>query len=122
LRSGLRGLAADGEGNLWAAATESGKLLKVDYRSGAVTEYAPPTEDSGPYSIDVDRKRNLIWFSEIYSDKIGRFDPASNTFVEFPHPIADSDVRRIEIDRSHPNRVWWASARGDKIGYIEAIE
>lgn len=122
LRSGLRGLAADGEGNLWAAATESGRIVKVDYRTGAVTEYAPPTEDSGPYSIDVDRNRNLIWFSEIYADKIGRFDPARNAFVEFPHPVADSDVRRIEVDRSHPNRVWWASARGDKVGYIEVTE
>ncbi len=122
LRSSLRGLAVDSEGNLWAAATESGKLVKVDYRTGAVTEYAPPSEDSGPYSIDVDTKRNLVWFSEIYSDKIGRYDPASNTFLEFPQPIADSDVRRIEIDRSRPSRVWWASARGDKIGYIEVIE
>jgi virginiamycin B lyase len=122
LRSGLRGLAADSEGNLWAAATESGKLVKVDYRTGAVTEYAPPSEDSGPYSIDVDTKRNLVWFSEIYSDKIGRYDPASNTFLEFPQPIADSDVRRIAVDPSRPNRVWWASARGDKIGYIEVVE
>jgi virginiamycin B lyase len=122
LRSGLQGLAADGEGNLWAAATESGKLVKVDYRTGAVTEYAPPTDDSGPYAIDVDKNRNLIWFSEIYADKIGRFDPAHNAFVEFPHPIADSDVRRIEVDRSHPNRIWWVSARADKVGYIEVLE
>jgi len=122
LRSGLRGLAADRDGNLWAAATESGKIVKVDYRTGAVTEYAPPTGDSGPYSIDVDKSRNLIWFSEIYADKIGRFDPARNAFVEFPHPIADSDVRRLEVDRSRPNRVWWASARSDKVGYIEVTE
>ena len=122
LRSGLRGLAADGEGNLWAAATESGKLVKVDYRTGAVTEYAPPTGDSGPYAIDVDKGRNLIWFSEIYADKIGRFDPANNTFAEFPHPIADSDVRRIELHRSHPNRVWWASAGGAAVGDIGVFE
>jgi hypothetical protein len=35
---------------------------------------------------------------------------------------ADSDVKRIEIDRAHPNRVWWASGGGDKIGYVEVIE
>jgi streptogramin lyase len=122
LRAGLRGLAADSDGNLWAAATESGKLVKVDYKTGAVTEFAPPTGDSGPYSIDVDTTRNLVWFSEIYADKIGRYNPAANSFVEFPHPLADSDVRRLEVDRSHPNRVWWASPRNDKIGYIEALE
>ena len=122
LRAGLRGLASDSEGNLWAAATESGKLVKVDYKTGAVSEFAPPTEDSGPYSIDVDTTRNMVWFSEIYADKIGRYNPVTNTFVEFPHPLADSDVRRLEVDRSHPNRVWWASPRNDKIGYLEVLE
>ncbi|OFW39961.1 MAG: hypothetical protein A3J28_17980 [Acidobacteria bacterium RIFCSPLOWO2_12_FULL_60_22] len=121
-RSDLRGLAADADGNLWVAALETGKLLKLDYRTGNFTEYTPPTEDSGPFAIDVDTKRNLIWFSEIFSDKIGRFDPSTNTFVEFPHPLADSDVRRIAIDRTNPNRVWWSSNRGDKIGYLAVVE
>lgn len=121
-RSDLRGLAADAEGNLWAAATESGKLVSVDYRTGKVTEYTPPTEESGPFAIDVDTKRNFVWFSEILSDRIARFDPSTNTFVEFPTPSADLDVRRIEVDRSHPNRLWWAGASGDKIGYIELLE
>jgi len=121
-RDDLRGLAADAEGNLWAAATETGKLLKLDYHTGYFTEYAPPTEDAGLFAVDVDSKRNLIWFSEIYSDKIGRFDPRTNSFVEFPLPSADSDVRRIEVDRSHPNRVWWSGNHRDKIGYIDAID
>ena len=121
LKSDPKGIAADAEGNLWVAATESGKLLKVD-RAGKVTPYTPPTEDPGPFAVDVDRKRNLVWFSEVFADRIVRFDPSANSFVEFPHPIPDSDIRRIEIDRSHPNRVWWASGRGDKIGYIEVME
>jgi len=121
LRSGLRGLATDGNGNLWAAALESGKLVNVD-RTGKVMEYALPTEDPGPFAVDVDTKRNLVWFSEIFSDRIARFDPSTNTFAEFPHPFADSDVRRIEIDPTNPNRIWWASARGNMIGYIEVME
>ena len=121
LRSDPKGMATDAEGNLWVAATESGKLLKVD-RVGKFTEYAPPTEDSGPFAVAVDTERNLVWFSEVFADRIARFDPGANSFVEFPHPIADSDVQRIEIDRSHPNRVWWASGRGDKIGYLEVME
>jgi len=121
-RSDLRGMAADAEGNLWVAALESGKLVKVDNRTGRVTEYAPPTEDSGPYAVDGDTKRNLVWFSEVFSDRIARFDPSNNSFVEFPHPSADSDVQRIEVDRNHPNRLWWSGTRGDKIGYIEVVE
>lgn len=121
-KSEVRGMAADAEGNLWVAATESGKLLKVDFRNGIFTEFNPPSQDSGPYSVDVDTKRNLIWFSEIYADKIARFDPQTNTFIEFPLPSSDLDVRRIEIDRSNPNRVWWSGGQADKIGYIEVIE
>ena len=121
LKSDLQGLGKDGQGNLWVAATQPGKILRVDHM-GKFTEFAPPTEDSGPVAVDVDAKRNLVWFSEVYADRIGRLDPSTNTFVEFPHPDADSDVQRIEVDRNHPNRVWWASPRTDKIGYIEAIE
>ena len=120
--SDVRRMAADAEGNLWAGAHEASALLKVDYRTGKITEYRTPTQYSGPYSVDVDTKRNVIWFSERYADKIGRFDPRTNSFLEFPLPSAYSDVRRIEIDHSHPNRVWWSGWAADTIGYVEVIE
>jgi streptogramin lyase len=121
-RTDLRGMAADSEGNLWVVATEKGKLLKLDSHNGHFTEYSIPTDDSGPYALDVDSKRNLVWFSEAFTDRIARFDPRTASFVEFPSPSADSDVRRIEVDRSRPNRVWWAGSRTGKIGYIEVKE
>jgi virginiamycin B lyase len=121
LKADLRGLGRDSEGNLWVAAMEAGKLVKVD-RMGKAVEYTPPSGEPGPFAVDVDAKRNLVWFSEVFSDRIGRFDPSTNTFVEFPQPSADSDVQRIEVDRSHPNRAWWSSTRSNKIGYIEVIE
>jgi virginiamycin B lyase len=122
LRSELKGMAADAAGNLWAAASQRGKLLRLGSRTGVIAEFAPPTEDSGPYSVDVDTARNLIWFSEAFTDRIVRFDPASKTFLEFPIPSPGSNVQRIEIDRSRPNRVWWAGARTDTIGYVEVMQ
>jgi streptogramin lyase len=121
-RSDLHGMGMDAEGNLWVAATEAGKLVKVDAQTGKAVEFTPPLADAGPYSVDVDTKRNLIWFNEAFTDRIARFDPSNNTFVEFPLPSADLDVRRIEVDRSHPNRVWWSGARAGKIGYIEVLQ
>ena len=115
-------MAADAEGNLWVGATEAGKLIKVDYRNGNFTEFSLPSPDSGPYSVDVDTKQNLVWISESFSDKIARFDPRTNTFVELPVPSADSDLRRIELDPTNPNRVWWAGGQAGKIGYIQVIE
>ncbi len=59
---------AEVEGNLWVGPQEAGKLVKVDDHTGKVTEYFPPTEDSGPLSVDVDTTRNLIWLGEGYAD------------------------------------------------------
>ena len=120
--SDVRRMAADAEGNLWAGAHEQSHLLKIEYKTGKITEISTPTVNSGPYSIDVDEKRNFIWFSERYADKIVRYDPKANTFLEIPVPTPDSDIRRIEIDRSHPNRVWWSGNESDRIGYVEVVE
>jgi len=121
-RSGLSGMAADSQGNVWAAATETGQLLKADSKTGSVTEYVPPSADAGPFAVAVDAKRNVVWFSEIEADRIGRFDPGTGVFVEFPHLEPDSLIRRLEVDRSRPNRVWWADARRNTIGFIEVLE
>src|SRR5262249_20729516 len=113
---------SDADGNLWIAGTESGKLIRVDYHKGSSTEFTPPDADSGPYSVDVDTKQNVIWFNESFADKIARFDPKTGAFVEFPLPSADLDVRRIQVDPHNPNRVWWSGYRADKIGYIEVTK
>ena len=120
-KSDLRGLGIDAAENLWAAATEVGKLLKVDGNTGMITELAPPTEDPGPYAVDVDTRGGFVWVSEIFTDRLARFDSRGNTFTEFSLPSADADVRRIEVDRTNPNRVWWAGTRSGKVGYIEVI-
>lgn len=122
LKSDLRRMAADNDGNLWAGGHESMSLIRVDAKTGAVTEFQTPTEVSGPYSVDVDRKRNLIWVGYNYGDRLARFDPKTNTWAEFPLPRADSDVRRIEVDQNNPNRVWWAGSGAARIGYVEVLE
>ena len=122
MKSDLRRAQTDGEGNLWAGGHESMTLIRVDARTGVVTEFQTPTEVSGPYSVDVDRTRNLIWVGYNYGDKLGRFDPRTNTWTEFPLPRADSDIRRIEVDQNNPNRVWWAGNNSARIGYVEVLE
>jgi len=116
----VRRMQVDHDGNLWAGENATGTLLKIDYKTGKMTEYTTPTPDSGPYSIDVPPKENVIWFSEQLVDKVARFDPKTSTFLEFPLAGTESDVRRIEIDRSNPKRVWWSGA--DKLGYVEVTE
>jgi len=121
-RSELKALAADSKQTLWAAATESGKLVRIDIKTDDVVEIDLPSENVGPFALDVDTKRDLVWFSELYADRLTRYDPSKNTFVEFPLPNADSDVRRIEVDPTNPNRIWWTGARTDKFGYIDVTQ
>ena len=118
-RAAIRRIDSDAEGNLWVGAQDSGKLYKLDPRTGKLAEFTPPTPDPGVYGVEVDKKKNLIWFTERDGDRIGRFDPITSTFVEFPLPTADTSSRRVVLDPSNPNRVWWG---GKRIGYIEVLE
>ena len=116
----LQRMASDGEGNLWVVEQNAGKLAKADYRTGKITEYVPPSKDPGSYAIDVDTKRNLVWFDENWVGKMARYDPRTNRFVEFPMPFGDAEIRRMVVDPINPNRVWWSTF--SKIGYIEVVE
>lgn len=118
----MRRMDSDAEGNLWFGVHGDGKLGKVDHRTGQITLYEPPTPNSGPYSVSVDKQRNLIWFCQLLSDSIARFDPRTNTFVEFSLPTLQSDVRRIEVDPSRPSRVWFSGSAAGLVGYIEVLE
>ncbi|OFW36337.1 MAG: hypothetical protein A3J28_03320 [Acidobacteria bacterium RIFCSPLOWO2_12_FULL_60_22] len=112
----------DANGNPWIALHGAGKLMKIDYKTTKMTVYSPPTENSGVYSVSVDMKHNLVWFSQQHVDKIARFDPKTETFVEFPLPSAESDMRRIEVDQNNPNRIWWTGNLANRMGYIELID
>ena len=155
----LRRMASDAKGDIWYAGFGLDTLGVIDHRTGRFTEYIPPTPFSGPYSVDVDTRHNLIWFIEGLAEQMGLFDPRTKTFVEFPMPNApsmeaperklsvqarDPEVeerlrtravfdgskwrrsepytRRVEVDPGRPNRVWYSSAEGDTVGYVETIE
>ena len=92
-------MAADAGGNLWVAATESGKLLKVDSRTGAVTKYSPPTKETGLIAVDVDRKQNLIWFSEIFWTRLVGLIRALIPLLSSPIP---APIRMCVKSRSIP--------------------
>ena len=112
----------DADGNPWIALHGAGKLMKIDYKTAKMTIFSPPTENAGVYSVCVDLKHNLVWFSEQHVDKIARFDPKTETFVEFPLPYAESDMRRIEVDQNNPNRVWWSGSSSGHMGYVELVD
>jgi len=112
----------DSAGNVWVGLHGAGKLMKIDYKTTQMTIYAPPTEDSGVYSVQGDPKSDLVWFSEQHVDKMARFDPKTEKFTEFPLASAESDPRRIEIDPHNPNRIWWSGNLSGRMGYVELLK
>ncbi len=117
-----RRLGTDWEGNLWVGFHETGKLVKVDQKSGKMSFYEPPTKGSGMYLARPDARTKVIWVTEQTADKIARFDPATETWTEFSLPIIESDARRIELDPTNPNRIWWSGDTSSHLGYIELLD
>jgi virginiamycin B lyase len=117
-----RRMGADWEGNLWVGFHETGKLVKIDQKTGNMTFYQPPTENSGAYHPVADPKHRVIWVTLQTADKIARFDPKTETWTEFSLPIVESDARRIELDPSNPNRIWWSGDTSSHLGYIELLD
>jgi virginiamycin B lyase len=117
-----RRMGTDWEGNLWVGFHETGKLVKVDQKTGQMTFYQPPTENSGTYLAVPDARRHVIWVTEQTADKIARFDPKTEKWTEFSLPIVESDARRIELDPTNPNRIWWSGDTSSHLGYIEVLD
>jgi virginiamycin B lyase len=117
-----RRMGTDWEGNLWVGFHETGKLVKIDQKTGQMTFYQPPTEGSGTYLAVPDARRHVIWVTEQTADKIARFDPKTEKWTEFALPIVESDARRIELDPTNPNRIWWSGDTSSHLGYIEVLD
>ncbi|OFV93458.1 MAG: hypothetical protein A3H28_16630 [Acidobacteria bacterium RIFCSPLOWO2_02_FULL_61_28] len=125
-RSGRpRRMATDSKGDIWLAVTEANKLVRWDFRTDKYTIFPLPTDDAGPYGIDVDTKHDLVWISTVRADKLFRFDIKTSTFMEFHFPTMDSFIRRVKVDPTNPNRIWYSgggSRSYDKVGYVEVVE
>ena len=120
-----RRMDVDSNGDIWVSITELSKIVKWDYKTDKYTMFTTPTNDAGPYGVSVDRKHNLIYFSEVRADKVGRYDPKTKTFVEFDLPTMGSFIRRVQVDPSRSNRIWYSGGGGqsyDKVGYLEFVE
>jgi streptogramin lyase len=116
-----RRMNSDANGDLWVALWKAGKLMKVDYKTNAMSIFSPPTPNGGSYSVVVDRKNNYIWVSQHQVDMIARFDPKTNEWIEFALPEAESDPRRIDIDPTNPNRIFFSGNIPGRVGYIEVL-
>jgi len=68
--SGLEGIAAGPDGNLWFTEYAGNKIGRIT-PGGTITEFPMPTARSRPEGITAGPDGNL-WFIEFFANKIGR--------------------------------------------------
>ncbi len=91
------GLAFDAQGNLWIVAFQDSLLVKYDPSQNVFTDYELPVINEIPYSLNIDKKRNVVWVTGNQSDTLLSFDIATEAWKVYPLPRQRFFTRDIEI-------------------------
>ncbi len=112
----LAGLAIDSKGNIWFTVLLGNKIGKFAPVKEEFSEYAVPTDRSGPFGLAIDSKDN-IWFTERNANKIGKWDAASSSFKEYSIPTSNSKPAGIAVDKK--DNIWFVMSDANKIGMFD---
>lgn len=119
---GPRRLRADADSKLWIAAFPESAIAKYDPASGKFTRYDMPVVPAGsdtPYSLNVDRKRGIVWVDGNQSDSVLAFDIAKESWQFIPLPRLVSFTRDVEIT---PDGTAWTSNSSFPSWHIEGAQ
>ncbi len=97
---GPRRLRTDADGNLWIVAFAESKLARYTPATGKFDLYELPVRPVGsdtPYSVNVDKKRGVVWVNGNQSDMLHALDLATQTWRSYPLPHRVSFTRDIEV-------------------------
>ncbi|MDO8699657.1 MAG: hypothetical protein Q7J75_04455 [Rhodoferax sp.] len=97
---GPRRLRADLEGNLWIVAFAESRLARYTPSSGKFDLFDLPVRPLGsdtPYSLNVDKKRQVVWVNGNQSDMLHALDVATLSWRSYPLPHRVSFTRDIEV-------------------------
>ena len=97
---GPRRLRTDSKGNLWIAAFPESMIVKFDPKSEKFTNYPLPVEPFGsetPYSLNVDKKRDIVWVNGNTSDALYSYNIIQKKWAHYPMPKRVTFTRDVEI-------------------------
>jgi streptogramin lyase len=119
-RLGPRRGAADKAGEtVWFGASQGNMLLKIDIRTGKVTEFPMPYPYSFPYGLAVD-KSHMVWITSVSADRVFKFNPFTEQFTTYLLPTRGADNRFVDVDnRTTPPTLWLAYLGTNKIARIQ---
>ncbi len=97
---GPRRLRSDSKGNLWIAAFPESMIVKFDPNTETFTQYPLPVYPAGsetPYSLNVDKKRDIVWVNGNTSDALYSYEIDKQKWTHYPLPKRVSFTRDVEI-------------------------
>lgn len=97
---GPRRLRTDQEGNLWIVAFAESRLARYTPSSGKFDLFDLPVRPLGsdtPYSLNVDKKRQVVWVNGNQSDMLHALDVGTLSWRSYPLPHRVSFTRDIEV-------------------------
>lgn len=99
--AGPRRLRSDAEGKLWIAAFPESAIARYEPSNGRFTRFELPVLPRGsdtPYSLNVDRRRGIVWVTGNQSDSLHAFDIQTQSWrPSIPLPRRVAFTRDIEI-------------------------
>jgi virginiamycin B lyase len=105
------------DGAIWYTGQLSGKLGRLDPKTGEIKEYPLKTPQTGPHGLVEDKDGN-IWFTGNHMSLVGKLDPKTGNVTEYkmPDPKA-KDPHTIAIDQS--GIVWFTAQNTNMLGRID---
>ncbi len=105
------------DGAIWYTGQLSGKLGRVDPKTGAIKEYPLKTPHTAPHGLVEDKDGN-IWFTGNHLSLIGKLDPKTGNVTEYkmPDPKA-KDPHTLAIDDN--GIVWFTVQNGNMVGRLD---
>ena len=102
-------------GNVWGTGNVSSRVVKLDPRTGKITEYPAP-RGSHPYGIAIGGDK-AVWYITNYKNEIIRLDP--DTGIQTPHlaPTPKSGLRRMGADAL--GNLWAGAQDSNKLVKLE---
>ncbi len=97
---GPRRLRSDSKGNLWIAAFPESMIVKFDPITEKFSNYPLPVEPLGsetPYSLNVDKKRDIVWINGNTSDALYSYEIEQKKWFHYPLPKRVTFTRDVEI-------------------------
>jgi len=97
---GPRRLRIDAQGGIWIAAFPESQIVRFDQTSEKFEKFDLPVKPLGsetPYSLNIDKKRNVVWVNGTTSDALYSYHYDSKTWQHFPMPKRVTFTRDVEI-------------------------